>query len=392
MSDVHIRLPLIDVEIGSDDFKKLLNKVKLDGDNSSDIEQMKNIENALGRYVKYTKDNETDVKISKLRDFYFPSYEIIEQEIKNFLNFSNNKQCQDVPLFLLNLFKNINGKNSGENIEFEKIAAWANLLYELGLFDLENTNWSINSNYPEKIKIFYEKESKNDCICYYSNIKYDDEMSLLDKIYTNLIKFSDQKNFKNRKINLIFIDDSEGFGENHGITSEKIKKKKEKEKMREFNNKDNNISWIYPGRPCKFDENNEDDNLFKRLDNKISTEEKHLNIIVIDFIYKKYFKTKDKIYNTILGDDIIRKLREKYNHKNIFTIGYTGGESPFIVNSADKMGADIVLFKNRGGGKKNKSGHNAVGNSAGFFDLLWAISWNVSVWKTFEILKEKKIK
>jgi len=145
---------------------------------------------------------------------------------------------------------------------------------------------------------------------------------------------------------------------------------------------DHNLIWIKPKTPYPAAE------VKQQIDHIINESKKDLLVFVIDLIFKRSQES-----NVIKGDELIRHLRNNDKKKKILIVGITGGTSPFIINSAEKAGADIVVFKKRGEDPENiaGTGHSGGGNPIGVFDLLWAVSWNVSVWRLLEEYKRNYI-
>lgn len=394
---IFLKIPLLQTNNESKGFKKLLgvkengciNFDNLNNKNYSsemnDKSYMNSIEDAIGRYCKYTG------KLDKLYNLYFPKTENIKLSIEKYLS-SNYEFTEIIPLIFISLFKkNYSKKDNDSNdskeasnitdnndkIIHSQKAAWANLVFELGLFIYEDQIEKNKEIVNHLINYVYRKNNNEDCFSYYANIKNIDIKEIWERLITDDVK-------------LIFIDDDMNFGHKYGFNENITNKCKKKVVYKAVND---NVHWIYPGRPFNNAKNAKDveqSDIWNETD-KILTDKKKLYIFVVDFIYKNKdkndkVKNKDnnKLYNKILVNEIIKNINKKYHDKDIHIIGYTGGESPFIINSADKVGADIVIFKKRGGTYQSR--HNPAGNPTGLFDLLWAISWNVSVWKTLKIL------
>jgi len=254
-----------------------------------------------------------------------------------------------------------------ECCDYKKQAAWANLLFDLGLFYIENEEEKIKTNSSALVNYAF-LTNNNDYFTLYANIK--DNGEIISNVYSRLLVPGAK---------LIFIDDDKHFGTRHGFEVEGYSLESDSMLM-ESNNCQGKLYWLYTGRPIDYER------MWDHLSTVFDEDHQSVYIFVVDFIYKKHCNVNNntsKIINTIKGDDVIKELFSRYKTRNMLIVGYTGGDSPFIVNSANKAGADIVVFKGRGETVKT-TGHIAPGNPVGLFDLLWAISWNMSVWRSLE--------
>ncbi|MGD2086354.1 MAG: hypothetical protein PVH61_09245 [Candidatus Aminicenantes bacterium] len=381
---IKLKLPLIGIkEIStSPAFIHELFREYKKADNQKIIEW----EKEFGRYIKYTEQLKTPI------DFLFP----IPESITNIVQKLNEgapleivKQ-RSLPLVCYHL----DGLIQISKVKKEQWkSAWANLMYDLGEFKLDEIFFDQNEkNNEENGKTENDKMDKDirhinieDLIphiyklgdnwhVWWANIP--EAQETIEKIWNRITR---------EEVQIISVDDDPNFADlflgtkqNKALLPIEIKEKDDLDKK----DISRNLIWINPithytgatGAKVK-----------QQIDHIIDESKKdHLLVFVIDLIFKESQES-----TVIKGDELIRHLRNK--KRNVLIVGITGGTSPFIINSAEKAGADIVVFKKRGGDPENIVGHSRGGNPIGVFDLLWAVSWNVSVWRLLEEYKKNYI-
>jgi hypothetical protein len=189
---------------------------------------------------------------------------------------------------------------------------------------------------------------------------------------------------------LIFVDDNPAFADKWGLKEFRENGKQNNSKQdggfTRLRKSKENMTWL---NPLKI--NNGENKSYNHLDTKkkiidkiqlyLKKRPEALPVLVVDLL----IKDKGDI-NRIKGDNLITELRNELN-TNALIIGFTGGKSPFVINSAVKAGADIVIMKERGETIDIPNSHGS-GNPGGLFDLLWALSQNISKWRFLEKYKE----
>jgi hypothetical protein len=333
------------------------------------IEEM---EKELGSYAKFTG------RLDYILDLMFPTANDIQKKIAKLIgqrNLSEEKQ-KSLPLFGYHLENLIKISKAGKE-QWE--SAWANLMYNMGEFKLD--------------EILIERNKEN-----ISCINIDDIIPHIYKFgnnwhvwWANIPEAEDiirdiWDRIAGEEVQIISVDDDENFAKlflgNNCDTERKsdVLQFIDLENKKNLNPKelDKSLFWIRPGTSYK------DKEVIGQINHIVRKSQKDLLVFVIDLIFKKSRES-----NVIKGDELIRHLRNI--KENALIVGITGGTSPFIINSAEKAGADIVVFKNRGGDPENIAGHSSSGNPIGVFDLLWAVSWNVSVWRLLEEYKRNYI-
>ncbi len=311
---------LIDSEEELSELNDILKNIIFELTNEADKKNIKYIEEAIGRYIKYT-----DLGNNIIEKLFPPK----------------NKIMNSIPL--LPIKREQNNKYS----EYEDIfqTAWANEMYELGMFQVDD-DVNVIERYSNSL-FFKYKMGKNEEYNI-TNGKILDTNGIVKNIWTN---------FSTYNIEIIFIDDNEDFPKVWGINDLCHKNHNEE------NSNNKSLYWFESWE--SYSEKMKD----------ISKENQKLKIFIIDLLFK----------GKIIGDRIIQNIREKYGNK-VLILAFTGGRSPFIYDSAIKSGADFVIYKHRGG-EGIQIGHNVAGGDKGLFDLLWAISKNITVWQYLENLK-----
>jgi len=310
---------------------------------------LEKIEESLGRYVKYLKN--------EILDYFFPDEALVE-EWANYLLKGNKKTLHilPLPLYVVPRLAQKLESISERGSYFDN--AWANLMLELGIFSLDEKSSFFNPSFYYKF---------NDEYYILNALIRNPDGKIMDEIWKRIVG-------EKKKANLIFVDDDNKF----------------REKWHLPDNENNKLVDLICPKAISKDKNKENneytlEGLQETIENKLSDENASLNILIIDLMFKKK-KDNNSEVKAIIGDVLIRNLRQR--RKKIFIIAFTGGDSPFIINSAEKNGADIVVFKARGLNDKFISGHTPIGTEKGVFDLLWAISWNITVYRFFEYYKE----
>ncbi len=353
-----LKIPLLGIE----KLYKYFDDISFDSEKEKK-QKVKTLEKAYGYYLAHYTG-----LLKKVLDVFFP---VSENYLKNYYlkeKFEEGVNIEKIPLFLYTLlrFEKVILNNS-ENNNFSYRTAWAQLMYELGEFGIDDIKINLQGIIPNIFK------DNNNHYIWWANIP--DAGDIVYKIWTERILSKDND------VKIIFIDDDDAFDKNF------IGRKLDDGENNNFNydlKKDKNIYWINPQK------NLEPEKFTKELKKYVLNDNEYvLKVFVIDLVYKKVEKKNEKNfeYETIVGDILINEIRK--NFKNSLIVAFTAGSSPFVVNSAVNYGADIVIFKNRGNDETFSHGHSPGGNPVGLFDLLWAVSWNVSVWRFLEFYKQK---
>ena len=358
----------------------------------ADNQKIREWEDEFGKYIKYTEQLKTSI------DFLFP----IKENITNIVQKFNEgapleiEEQKSLPLFGYHLDRLVQ-ISKGKKEQWK--SAWANLMYNLGEFKLDEIFFDQNDKDNEEKDIEDNDNQKN------SKKESDDNRDKniqpinIEEIIPHIYKLEDNwhvwwanipepegtikkiwDRISHQEVQIISVDDDPYFadlflgGENSKLKRIHLKNKKDLYPPE----LDHNLIWINPGTPYKKEE------VQNQIDYIVEKSRKDLLVFVIDLIFKKSQES-----NVIKGDELIKYLRGI--KRDALIVGITGGTSPFIINSAEKAGADIVVFKKRGGDPENIAGHSSGGNPIGIFDLLWAVSWNVSVWRLLEEYKRNYI-
>jgi hypothetical protein len=269
-----------------------------------------------------------------------------------------------------------------EDMPLDLSAAWSALMLELGEFYLGECF----SHLPKEIV-------KSFLPYLYSHAEKPDEHNVLYALFTShpdLVK-NIWERIAGDDILLVFIDDKETFDDRWGLSGLVDKVKRSESTGMEFegyNIKTNKI-WVNPVANASGGSNTRGysnevtkEEIDKILQSKLADDSKNLlPVLVVDLLFND-----NEGINKIEGDNLIEELRNELDI-NPLIIGFTGGRSPFVINSAVKAGADIVIMKERGDIVGIPGSHGS-GSSGGLFDLLWALSKNISRWRFLEKYKE----
>jgi hypothetical protein len=422
IEDVTIRVPLVLKDINNNELIKSCYSFT-----DKEMQVIGNIEKALARYLKYND------KINDLIDILFPAMKDIEdaadkeKEIKKKslimlpllnwdaspqTNYDTNKNVKENRFSRLSRFKkqfiedllcrkkeiiggtekisdsdkaenNTESPKTKEQIDqnmFYYTAAYTNLMYDMGL-----NHFEAYKEYAEQLIPFsYRKENKseNDTFLYYVDIPIKDCVSQTAIEMSKPFNFWEKRVLEDRDARIVFIDDSENFQNNIGITGADNNRIVHFDPRKEENG---NKILLVDDTQIK---NEISEQIRKHKDCVQEQGKEILLIFVVDFIYKR--SDGKNLYNTIYGDNIIKMIRQLSENENIpvYIIGYTGGNSPFIVDAGQNSGADIILFKSRGQSATIVPGHNPMGNTGGLFDLIWAIYQTASYFTLFNYIKK----
>lgn len=385
---IKLKLPLIGIEKINNE-AKFFHELFWDYSDDKDSNQkIKDRENEIGYYIKFTQ------RLDKILDMMFPEAARIA-EIARSICLSKLIEEIKLPLFYYH-FENRIKISKVEKEQWK--SAWSNLMYNLGEFKLDeilsvqNENDNEQKDSKENDNEINSKQKIHDRDKNSQLINIEDIVPYIYKLkdnwhvwWANIPQAGDTikqiwDRITDREVQIISVDDDRYFADLFlGVENSKLLRMNLKHKG-DWNpqNLDCGLIWINPGIPYKKEE------VQNQIDYIVEKSQKKTLVFVIDLIFKKGEKGKES--TVIKGDELIKYLREI--GKNVLIIGLTGGTSPFIINSAEKAGADIVVFKNRGGDPENTVAHGSGGSPVGVFDLLWAISWNVSVWRLLEAYKK----
>lgn len=326
---------------------------------------IKHLEKIWGNYARFTG------RLDDILGIMFPTAHDIQKETAKLIDqrhLSAEKQ-KLLPLFSYHLDGLVRISKEKKN---QWASAWAELMYDLGEFKLDEIlldkiKLSPSCNDIEDIIPHIYKSGNNWHVWWATITEAEDTIRDIWRRITG------------GEIQIISVDDDENFADhflggndkNPALRTIEIEKKENLSK----DDINQNLIWIKPNTSYPEYE------VKKQIDHIINQSKKDILVFVIDLIFKESLES-----TVIKGDELIRHLRNK--KRNVLIVGITGGTSPFIINSAEKAGADIVVFKKRGGDAENIARHSSGVNSVGVFDLLWAISWNISVWRLLEAYKK----
>ena len=338
------------------------------------------LERALGYYLMDSGGYQ------KILDLLFPEPETIK--VNEVFNWSK----RDFPLFLW-VFAKSTGESDPPTNKDEEIkrlsSAWSALMLDLGEFKLDERFKEIKNEIKDLMP-YLRKDRENPEQHSVLYALFEDNTEIMNEIWKRIV---------GEDICLIFVDDEPGFDEEWGLKGigvEEVEvdisegaviscKKIKRDKC--------DLWWINPvgdieGKINGYDNELTNNKILNILNSPIL--ERHqdkksiLPVLVIDLLYKD-----ENGINKIEGDNLIRELRSKEcGIKTPLIIGFTGGKSPFVINSAVKAGADIVIQKERGETIKLSDLQHGSGNPGGLFDLLWALSKNISRWRFMEECKK----
>ncbi|MCX6579440.1 MAG: hypothetical protein NT166_04590 [Candidatus Aminicenantes bacterium] len=369
-----LRLPLIGRFERIDILDTVGKIVELDSHDKEVHKVLQNFELALGDYLLDSGEYQ------KILDLLFPNLE--KADVKELFNWS----ISDFPLFLWGFAKSSSESNFPGNKKNEKerlSSGWSALMLELGEFKLDEQFKELKNEINYLMQYFCGK--RNEYSVLYA--MFEDNMEIINKIWERIL---------GDDICLIFIDDEVDFDKRWGIGHvNKIERDKSDFKKFKTSPTENNKIWINPvlkdkDEKVKFGYNRDltRDKVIEIINQKCAEKTGgKLPVLIIDLLY-----LDEECINKIEGDNLIRDLRKEFpgGHEREMTpliVGFTGGKSPFVINSAVKAGADIVIMKERGETIEIPNAHGS-GNPGGLFDLLWALSQNISRWRFLEKYKK----
>lgn len=372
-----LRLPLIGRFEKIDVLDAVGKIVELTGNDNEKNEVLQNLERALGDYLMDSGGYQ------KILDLLFLGPETID--VEEVFNWSKN----DFPLFSWVFAETSSESDSSGNQKREKglSSAWSALMLELGEFKLDERFNEIK-NEIENLMPYLCKDRKNPEQHSVLYALFEDNTKIMNEIWKRIV---------GEDICLIFVDDEPEFDEKWGfkeILDEKVDIDESKRAVIAYKKsklKKCDMRWINPvgdieGEIKGYDNKSTKNKILSILDSTILKKDQDeiglLPVLVIDLLYKD-----NKGINKIEGDNLIRELREERKIKTPLIIGFTAGKSPFVINSAVKAGADIVIQKERGETIKLSDIEHGSGNPGGLFDLLWALSKNISRWCFLEKCK-----
>jgi hypothetical protein len=336
---------------------------------------LNDLERKIGNYLLASGE------IDKILDLLFPETDDFKN--KKIRPIVYGKNIEEAPLVLKLFEVDAHEEKGGENRR--QISAWANLMLDLGEFKLDLDSSAL------------KKELSFTCSTYTPGSPQDKDYYSLYAQFAPHAKFAPDKELLSeiwerilgKDTVIVLIDDDNDFGSQCGISEkEKIQPSK---KIITKEPKLGTKIWIAPGEQY---EKKFVDNCIKTIIDsfkKIEDEKKKL-VFVVDLLYKK--KHEKTSINRIEGTELIQDIRAD-SRVSPLIIGFTGGKSPFIINSAARAGADVVIMKERSRGFHGE-GHSQTGgyyevssriDSGGLFDVLWAISKNISRQRFLETLQ-----
>ncbi len=362
-----LKLPLVG-KINDIDCLNVLDKhIELPISDTKEFDELEEVEKALGDYLVDSKD------YKKILDLFFPESEFWAVEAVE--NLVYKQSVEKAPLFtriFLNSFQKQALKNPDKQDKQAKKdgnekkellwlrSAWSHLMLELGEFQLEEHFDRLSSEQLHDIINYTYSYSSPDSPKKTFNAQFDNQKKIISKIWERIVGDDTL---------IVFIDDNSKFGKRWGIDENPIKITDNPDTNND-NYKIGQKIWLQPSG--KFPEKKikqKIEKIIKFFEDEKSKPDKLL-VFVVDLLYKK-----DGI-DRIKGDDLIRFLR--YDFKtNPLIIAFTAGQSPFVINSAVKGGADIVIMKERGKGY-NVGENHGICRPSGLFDLLWALSKNIN--------------
>lgn len=321
-------------------------------------EGLEDFERALGDFLLGSG------KYKKIIEMLFPDQKDLQVEkIKNLLI---GQPVEPMPLFA-KIFLGDGRKPDPQKRHLR--SAWCNLMLDLGEFKLAKRFDRLYDSIAAELNYTYST-SDQPTKFFVFNVRFDVSEEINKEIWDRIL---------GGDTFVVFIDDNEDFSKtwNLGIKN-RIKVDKSTIQPKEF--KLEQKTWLKPEGSYP-DKNLEE--VIKRISELY--EEKKVDNKKLVFVVDLLYRMKEESIESIEGDNLIRNLRNEFN-ANPLIIGFTGGQSPFIINSAVKAGADIVIMKQRGKSYNIGSSHS-MGNPGGLFDLLWALSKNISRWRLLESYK-----
>jgi len=368
-------LPIIGRVGDIDCLDKLEKKIEIPGinDDGEKNRLIQSIWRALGDYLW---DSEDYKKIIKL---LFPSKG--EIDVNKLINISVDDlgldRVDNYPLFARLL---VRGRPTIDSTDKNRkkilSAAWSALMLELGEFHLDEQFDSLKKDIEENLLKYLctPLEKSDEHTVLYA--LFDSHPQLIGEIWDKIL---------GQDIFLAFVDDNKTFANRWGLSELRdasVAETSEGECVT-VNKVKINVLGFVPGKigdvynrtevhKCVLEQISKEFELFSR------TNPNALPVFVVDLL----FRDSNSI-NRIEGDDLIKELRSQFGN-SAFIIGFTGGRSPFVINSAVKAGADIVIMKERGGTVAIPNSHGS-GNPGGLFDLMWALSKNITRWRFLEM-------
>ncbi len=312
-------------------------------------EDLTDLEKKIGNYLYISEE------YKKILDLLFPRASDFQAEKIRSIVY---KKCiEEAPLILKIFGIGPFSKNSDDTKH--KRSAWANLMLDLGEFELDEHSERLKEEISREIKYTYSTpDSKGNNIL---NACFISSTHIVEEIWDRITKPDTL---------VVFIDDDEKLGKGVGLKDkDAIKIKEDADVTIKFYG---NKIWLKPTNG--FPEIKIQESIMKIIrcfEEKKKKDEINKLVFVVDLLYKM------GDIDRIKGDELIRFLR--YDSKtNPIIIGFTAGNSPFVINSAVRAGADIVIMKGKGKEYAVGSSHSSTFYSGGLFNLLWAISKNIN--------------
>lgn len=371
-----LRLPLIG-KIEIECLKQLGNIIEIPHmDDSKTRDLILNLQRALGDYLCDSEEDNTIITIIKL---LFPKKDeidvekIIEITIEKLIeNDEKIIENESFPLFARLFIRPGQIKDSGiEAKEKRKFSsAWTSLMLELGEFYLDERFNDLEKDIKDNLmKNLCVKAGAKEAVHNVLYALFDSYEKMIEEIWNRIL---------GDDIFLIFIDDDELFADRWGLSENDTSK----DDITYLRGDDGNMVLLNPLKINKsYDPKKTKNKIIDTVQSYLKEHPGSLPVLVVDLLIKD-----ENGINRIQGDNLIKDLRHELNGTS-FIIGFTGGRSPFVINSAVKAGADIVIMKERGETIKIFNSHGS-GNPGGLFDLLWALSKNITRWRFLEKYKE----
>lgn len=371
---IDLRLPVIG-KFHIESFDTILDGLNLD----ILPEDLTDLEKKIGNYLYISEE------YKKILDLLFPKASDFQAE--KIRSIVYNKCIEEAPLILKIFGIGPSSKNSADTKH--KRSAWANLMLDLGEFELDEHSERLKEEISREIKYTYSiPDSKGNNIL---NACFISSTHIVGEIWDRITKPDTL---------VVFIDDDEeeeadvSFADRWGLKelgkNGILKNPEPEDGVLTLRESKKNMVWLNPRakdpnnnkKKLPYNHKNTSQKIINMIQSYLKNNSGALPVLVVDLLIKD-----DDDINRIKGDNLIKELRNELN-TNAFIIAFTGGRSPFVINSAVKAGADIVIMKERGETVKIFESHGN-GNFGGLFDLLWALSQNISRWRFLESYKEE---
>jgi hypothetical protein len=323
------------------------------------INDLIDFEKAIGSHLF------TSGEYEKLLDLLFPEVDKFTKD--KVYSIVYEQRTEDVPL----IFKIFGPPDTNGDVDLPRRSSWANLMLDLGEFNLDKENRGFEKVLPFIYGSHAVAGEKVEPQAIYA--RFESPGKILGEIWQRILGTDTV---------VVFIEDDPDFEEYFQLENCSIEIPQDISVGKKYwiNGKDYNETTIKKTIKKIIES-------FKKIEDK-----KKKLVFIVDLLYKEGKEVNE--VTKIKGTGLIQYIQGEIEEPSL-VIGFTGGKSPFIINSATKVGADVVIMKARsnsfhGASHPSPSAETVASNridSSGLFDLLWALSKNISRMRFLEAIR-----